>query len=293
MRLFLAFMTFVVCASPARADIITPRGIESDVQFWEDVFSKYSADTCVFHDRDDLSVIYGVKTLRGNRRAQNKLISRTNAVVRGVLKHLAYGGAPRTEFEQRVVDVTPKHRRYPAYYRYAMDNVRCQRGVDISPSLARGAKYIPSIKRVLRQHDLPEDLAYLPHLESGFRTHIRSHAGARGLWQIMPATGRIHGLKIGSWRDERTDPFKATHAAADILSDLYRKTGSWPLAVTGYNYGVNGIQRAVKAWGPDYVKIRTMHRTRIFGFAARNYYPSFVAVRNIAKERNGNRQASN
>jgi membrane-bound lytic murein transglycosylase D len=83
-------------------------------------------------------------------------------------------------------------------------------------------------------------------------------------------------------KDQRTDPYKSTVTAATILKNLHKMTGSWPLAITAYNYGKNGMRRAIKKYGPDYMKIRKRHKTRIFGFAAKNYYPSFLAVRNIA-----------
>jgi membrane-bound lytic murein transglycosylase D len=67
-----------------------------------------------------------------------------------------------------------------------------------------------------------------------------------------------------------------------MLADFYNQTGSWPLAITAYNYGINGTMRAIKIYGNDYVTIRDKHRTSVFGFAARNYYPSFLAVRNVA-----------
>jgi membrane-bound lytic murein transglycosylase D len=67
-----------------------------------------------------------------------------------------------------------------------------------------------------------------------------------------------------------------------MLKDFYSRTGSWPLAITAYNYGINGTIRAIREWGADYMSVRRNHRTTMFGFAARNYYPSFLAVRNVS-----------
>jgi len=99
----------------------------------------------------------------------------------------------------------------------------------------------------------------------------------------MPATARLMGLKVSRHFDERTDAVRATHAASELLMDLYRDTGDWPLAITAYNYGQNGMARAVKLHGRDYLTVRTRHKSPLFGFAARNYYPSFLAVRNVAR----------
>ena len=106
----------------------------------------------------------------------------------------------------------------------------------------------------------------------------------------MPATARQF-LKVNRYRDERVHPYKSTLAAAKILKGNFRKTQSWPLAITAYNYGINGIMRAVRKYDTtDYLKIRRKHRTRIFGFAAKNFYPSFIAVKNLAS-RHDNKMA--
>lgn len=271
-------------ASMVYADMPTPKGLEPDVRFWEDVFAKYSPDQCVFHDRDDLSIVYIAKKLPGGTpQAQVRNGRRYIAAIRSSLRHLSEGGAPRNLLERRIVAVTPVGSRIPAHYRAAAENVRCQRGVDLSPSFARSKSHVEMVKRILAQHGLPEDLAYLPHLESGYHVTARSKAGARGLWQLMPATARLQGLSVSRSIDHRTSPYKSTLAAAEILKDLHAATRSWPLAVTAYNYGPNGMGRAIRRWGTDYMTIRERHRTRIFGFASRNYYPSFLAVRNVAE----------
>ena len=89
--------------------------------------------------------------------------------------------------------------------------------------------------------------------------------------------------QVNRRRDDRLNPHIATSVAARILKDNYRKTKSWPLAITGYNYGINGVVRAIKKHNSnEYDTIRRRHKTRIFGFAAKNFYPSFIAVRNLA-----------
>ncbi len=263
----------------------TPAGLEADVKFWEKVFSKYRPDQCVFHDREDLSIIYAVKTLPGaTPEAQRRMVPRYVDAIRKAMLHLSLGGAPRNLIEKRILAVSPEEAREDRHYFVAAaENVRCQQGVDLLGSIARSRQHVAMIKKVLKDRSLPPDLAYLPHLESGFRTSISSHAGARGLWQLMPATARQAGLKVTRKVDQRIDVRKATVVAARLLSDLHVRTGgSWPLAVTAYNYGPNGISRAIDIYGRDYMRIRENHRTRIFGFAAKNYYPSFLAVRNVA-----------
>ncbi len=266
-----------------QAPLPTPAGLSDAVHFWEKIFGKYTPDQCVFHDKDDLRMVYAVKTINGdNPFQQAKNVKRYLGLIRASLQHLAGGGDARNAFERRVVELTPDNFRYPAYYRYAMDNVRCQRGVDLVPSLTRAKRHLAMVKKVLAQNGLPVDLAYLPHLESGYDVNARSRAGARGLWQLMPATARLLGLRLTRFNDPRVNPYRATVAASSMLKDFYSKTRSWPLAITAFNYGINGMTRAIKIFGPDYMKIREHHHTGIFGFAAKNYYPSFLAVRNVA-----------
>lgn len=286
-RLLFLILAVLLAATKGRAEEGLPvyRGLEADVAFWERIFTKYTPSHCVFHDKEDLATIYGVAKLpAASQVAQSRLAKRYLSVLRGALDWLANGGAPRNKLERIIVQSTPPEQRVPAYFRAAQDRVRCQRGVDLMTSIERSRPHVRMVKRILRQKKLPPDLAHLPHLESGYHTRARSHVGAVGLWQFMPATARQYGLRVSRRHDARTVPQKATVAAATYLRDLYGRTGSWPLAITAYNYGPNGIMRAIKAYGRDYMRIRTNHKTKIFGFASRNYYPSFLAVRNIAEK---------
>lgn len=273
-------------AYPAQAGAGLPLfpGLEADVAFWESVFSKYKPHHCIFHDRDDLSVIYGVAKLpEVSPDAQSRTAQRYLKVLRHSLAWLGDGGDPRNRLERMILQVTPMQRRTSTHFRVAQDRIRCQRGVDLTGSMQRSRPYLQMIKRILRQEGLPPDLAHLPHLESGYTSNARSTVGAVGLWQFMPATARQFGLHV-SWRyDARLVPKASTQAAARYLRELYSKTGSWPLAITAYNYGPNGVMRAIKLYGRDYMNIRANHKTKLFGFASRNYYPSFLAVRNLAE----------
>lgn len=261
-----------------------PKGLERDVKFWERVFTDVDPDECVFHDEWDLDVIYyvskvpRVKTSRGNLVLKNHLKK-----IRVALTQLSRKGKPTSVFERKIFLAVPEGRRHRAFFSEAKDQVRCQRGVEFEKSFARSRQYIPMIKRSLREKGLPEDLAYLPHLESGFNRFATSRAGAKGLWQFMPHTARAEGLVVKRRKDWRVDPHLSTDAATDHLAGIFLRTRSWELAITAYNYGVNGVMRAMQKFGGDYMKIRSEHKTSIFGFAARNYYPSFLAVRNVAK----------
>jgi membrane-bound lytic murein transglycosylase D len=109
--------------------------------------------------------------------------------------------------------------------------------------LKRAPKYFPLIESELRQRDLPEDLKYLAVAESALREAVRSHAGAEGIWQFIPATGQRYGLRVDSEIDERKNFEKATPAALNYLTFLHDKFDSWTLAAAAYNAGENGIAR--------------------------------------------------
>ena len=139
------------------------------------------------------------------------------------------------------------------------------------------------MRREFRDRGLPEDLAYLPHVESSFNTHAYSKYGAAGMWQFMRATGRRF-LKVNYVVDERLDPLTATRAAAQLLKDNHKLLGTWPLAITAYNHGEVGMQRAVRKMGTkDIVAIIERYKGRSFGFASRNFYPQFLAARRVAR----------
>ena len=101
--------------------------------------------------------------------------------------------------------------------------------------LERAAAYLPLIEKELKKAELPESLAYLAMIESGFNPSAYSPAQASGLWQFIPGTGRYYGLRIDSWVDERRDPEKTTRAAESYLDTLYQRYVDWQLDVDAYN----------------------------------------------------------
>jgi membrane-bound lytic murein transglycosylase D len=114
-------------------------------------------------------------------------------------------------------------------------------------SLARGARYLPMIREVFRAEGLPLDLIYVPVVESAFQPTALSRASAKGLWQFVLGTGRENGLDQTWFVDERSDPEKATHAAAQYLKSLNSFFGGdWNLALASYNVGPGALERAMK-----------------------------------------------
>jgi membrane-bound lytic murein transglycosylase D len=147
--------------------------------------------------------------------------------------------------------------------------------------LDRSARYIPLMKEIFKEKNLPEDLVYVAMIESGFNPYAVSWAKAVGPWQFMPATGKNYGLKIDWWIDERKDPVKSTHAAAEHFKDLYNLFGSWPLALASYNAGAGKVQRAVlRTRSEDFWDLKA---SRYIRKETKNYIPKYMAATIIAK----------
>ena len=128
---------------------------------------------------------------------------------------------------------------------------------------------------ILDRYDLPEVLRFLPVIESGLNPKAKSHAGAGGLWQFMPGTGKTYGLEINSWVDERNDPYLSTDAAARMLKHDYEKFGDWSLVLAAYNCGSGNVSRAIaRAGGVKDFWVIYPYLPR----ETRGYVPAFIAA---------------
>jgi membrane-bound lytic murein transglycosylase D len=148
--------------------------------------------------------------------------------------------------------------------------------------LDRGRPYLPMIRQVFQAEGLPLDLAYVPLVESAFKTNALSRASARGMWQFMLPTAREHGLEQNWFIDERSDPEKATRAAAQYLKSLYEMFDDWNLALASYNAGPGRISRAMRlSRQTDYWRVTAS--SRYLPRETREYVPMILAAIVIAK----------
>jgi membrane-bound lytic murein transglycosylase D len=153
----------------------------------------------------------------------------------------------------------------------------------IEEGLKRGTKYLPMIQNVFRAEGLPLDLAYVPLIESAFKPNALSRAQARGVWQFMSGTALENGLRRDWYIDERSDPEKATLAAAKYLKMLSRLfSGDWHMALASYNGGPGRMQRAIKRVGvEDFWKLA--ERPKLLPRETREYVPMILAAIVIAR----------
>lgn len=146
--------------------------------------------------------------------------------------------------------------------------------------LERSARYVEIMKDILREKNMPEELVFLPIVESGFNLHAYSRAKAVGPWQFIAATAKRYGLVIDWWRDERKDPVKSTKAAAEYLKDLYKMFGSWNLALAAYNAGEGRISKALKR--SDAEDYWALLGTKQIRDETKEYVPRYIAATMIA-----------
>lgn len=145
--------------------------------------------------------------------------------------------------------------------------------------LSRSGVYMDLLTHNLKAEGVPEELANLVFVESGFNMHARSMARAVGPWQFIRGTAKLFGLQMTAYVDQRRDPELATRAAARYLRRLYLMfDGSWPLALAAYNSGEGTVQRAIKRQGTDdYWSLRLPRETQ-------DYVPQFLAAMEIASD---------
>jgi membrane-bound lytic murein transglycosylase D len=150
------------------------------------------------------------------------------------------------------------------------------------PGLIRSGLYLPMIQRIFEEQGLPKDLAYMAHVESAYKVNAFSRAKAKGIFQFIAGTGRRYGLRIDNWVDERSDPEKATRAAAAYLKDLYAMFGDWYLALAAYNAGEGKIQRTLERTGQT--DFWSLTSKRVLRNETVNYVPAILAATLISKD---------
>jgi len=277
----------IFSAMPAAAEHFPQfDNIEPNVSFWVKAYSKYTTRQAVVHDSKHLNIIYDVIELKPHdayraRKINRQRMKKARTKYQKILKHLAANPSSKNRTARKVAELFGPNASASSF-RKAAKQVRCQIGQSdrFRKGLIRSGAYIDRIRQIITANGLPEELAYLPHVESSFNYQAYSKFGAAGIWQFTRSTGKRF-MKVGYVLDERRDPIIATYSAAALLKENYQKLGSWPLAITAYNHGAAGMGRAKKKFG-NYPAIFDHYRSRTFKFASRNFYSEFIAAIQVA-----------
>ncbi len=144
-------------------------------------------------------------------------------------------------------------------------------------SLSKAENYINEMRKIVKENGLPEELAYLPIIESGFSSKAYSRKGAAGMWQFMPGTARWIGMKRDGWVDERLDPNTSSLYAAKYLNYLYSYFKDWYLVLAAYNWGAGNVKRAIKRSGSREYYDFSKGPKRIMPLETQRYVPRFIA----------------
>ena len=294
--LVLISISALISCGAAQADdsgILFPRPpeIEKAVGFWTRIYSEVDSNSGFVHDSRELDIVYEVYRLpaHASPKRQHRIIQKRIRHFQQLLRRIAQKPDEKLSREEQRVKRLWGAEVSPSQIRSAAKRVRFQRGQSdrMLKGLKRAAAYEKRIRKILRDKGVPEQLAALPHVESSYNPKVKSKAGAAGLWQIMPATGRRY-LRVNNVVDERLDPYKATTAAAQLLQHNYSVLKSWPLAITAYNHGLSGVRRAVRKTGTaDIETIIKRYNGRAFKFASRNFYAAFLAAYDVSTSHQG------
>jgi len=255
------------------------------VNFWEKVYTQITTREAFIHDSDNVSIIYKKVKLKRTRKAQKRASKKEKKRIAKIIKSIAnknYKNLSKNEKHYAKI-IGKKNKK--TLYRMAR-RIRYQYGLKdrYYKGLVRSYAYMDFLDKEFKRRNLPNELKYLPHVESSFNYRASSKVGAAGIWQFMRSTAKQYKLKVGYVVDERRDPLKATRAAARLLKDNYRMLKSWPLALTAYNQGVGNIRKAVRKVGSKNInKIVDRYNGRNFGFASKNFYATYMATVNISK----------
>ena len=265
----------------------TPVGLEAQVEFWKKIYSEYSTDHYVVHDMDNLGIIYEIVYIKNGSKMSNRAreyrLERVKRKYKKLLlqiartkKHLFLKGDAKRVYHLVKSDFRKSSRRIRIQ---VGQKDRFKSGIELS------GMYKDQINQIFSEAKLPLELTVLPHVESSFQVNAYSSAGAAGIWQFTRGTGRLF-MNVGYDVDERRDPILSTIAAAKLLKLNFKALQSWPLAITAYNHGTQGMKNAKKRYGTNIVDVINGYRSRSFGFASKNFYAEFLAALYVVKNKN-------
>jgi membrane-bound lytic murein transglycosylase D len=296
-RPFLFFLLLLLSSVALAADLPAfpdpqrfpmPKDYEPNVRFWMKVYGEWEEDKMIIHDARNMDIVFEVVDVP----EENELLRTASSVelrakvdkIKRILLELHNNpNAKDSSKDHKEIFELYKDIREPNKFRNASENVRIQQGIKerFELGLERMTLYLDDIKKVFRLEGLPEELSYLPLVESSFNNQAVSKTKAAGIWQFMPGTAKLY-MKVNNDVDERYEPMVATRGAAKYLKRSHGMFGSWPLNLMSYNHGQGGVMNAVRTMGTsDFMTIIKGYTGKSFGFASRNFYAEFLAATKV------------
>ncbi|MBN2358172.1 MAG: lytic transglycosylase domain-containing protein, partial [Deltaproteobacteria bacterium] len=259
--------------------------MDANVRFWLRVYTEWPTNRYAIHDDERLEIVYRVVAANSGHEAS---VKRAKAEIEAALARLdqkrpaserGLTGADLEVFRALAGSADPRR------FARARGHVRHQKGQRdrMAEALRESGRYRQQMEAIFDEYRLPRELLAIAFVESMFNLQARSWSGALGIWQFLKGTGREY-MNLNAVVDERRDPLVSTHAAANYLRASHKRLGAWPVAITSYNYGNNGMARAVQACGTtDLPTIFRCYRKGSMGFAAKNYYTEFLAALQVLR----------
>jgi len=254
----------------AENPFLVPESLKDEVQFWIDIYSKYTTRQGVFHLSGRTDQILGTIDLTDvySNQQWSKI---------------------RQEKEAEVLIRRQKRRIAQENHIQNVNHVRLQMGLKdrMLEAIQLSGYYLPLMEKIFQEENLPVELTRVVFVESSFNIEAGSKVGANGLWQIMPRLAKKFKYLKPSY-DLRRHPLYSTRLAARIFKENYQILKSWPLAVTAYNHGVGSLHRIVRKYKSNDINYLTenVHSKKSFGFASRNFYVTFLAALHVEANAN-------
>lgn len=277
----------------------TPAGMEERVQFWKEIYIRYTTDQGVLHDSRYVNLVYetidfadlvqnsdlsGHSRERGRRDRVKMAKKQIEERLRRLQKLKSAEGLEGDDLRYwklfEGINEPNKFAEAAARGRLRFQLGQRDRFIE---GIYQSGRHLKEMEEIFRRENLPLELTRLPFVESSFNLKARSKVGASGIWQFMRSTARMYMRMDGSV-DERNDPIRSTVAATRKMRDNYMMLESWPLAVTGYNHGPSGMLRLVRKFKTNNLAELTDVRKGRFGFASANFYASFLAALQVEQE---------
>lgn len=271
----------------------TPNGMQERVQFWLDIYTKFTNDQGLLHDSKYTSLIYetiDLSDITNNSilnpaqkdKAKHKRVKEAKKMVGERLKNLAKVKDPTTltgdELRYyKLFDKIDEKNKFTEAARRGRLRYQAGQKDQFMNGITQSGRYLRQMEEIFREEGLPLELTRLPFVESSFNLNARSKVGASGIWQFMRSSGRLY-LRMDESVDDRNDPLRATRAAARKLRQEFSMLQTWPLTVTGWNHGAAGIRRMTERYKSRELGELTDMRGHRFGFASANFFASFLAA---------------